>query len=115
MINNVVLVGRVCNDIKLYTTENGFKVANIILAVQRPFKNQDDTYDTDFLDIKVMFATAEISAEYFTKGSIVGVKGRVQAKSYIVDGKKVNGTEIIGERVSFIHMNRKNEEEAETM
>ena len=63
MINNLILVGRVCNDVKLVTTENGYKVATITLAVQRPFKNQEDVYDTDFLDVKVEFSTAEISAE----------------------------------------------------
>lgn len=110
MLNNLVLVGRVCKDIKLNTTENGYKVANILLAVQRPFKNQDDNYDTDFIDVKVEFATAEISAEYLTKGSIIGVKGRVATKTYNIEDKKINAVEVIGERIAFIQINKKQEE-----
>ena len=110
MINNVVLVGRVCKDVTLFTTENGYKVANIVLAVQRPFKSTDDVYETDFIDVKVQFTTAEISAEYITKGSIIGIKGRLASKLFTIGDKKINGIEMIGERVSFIQLAKKNEE-----
>ena len=112
MLNNLILVGRVCEDVKLYTNENGYKVASINLAVQRPFKNQDDVYDTDFIPVKVTFTTAEISSEYLTKGSIVGVKGRVSTKTVEIDGKKIKEIEVIGERVSFISIKPKQEKEA---
>ncbi len=110
MLNNLVLVGRVCNDLKLITTDNGYKVTNITLAVQRPFKSQDDVYETDFFDVKVTFATAEISADYLTKGSIIGIKGRIATKQIVVEGKKMNVVEVIGERVSFIHLHKKNDQ-----
>ena len=112
MLNNLVLVGRVCNDLKLITTDNGYKVTNITLAVQRPFKSQDDVYETDFFDVKVTFATAELSAEYITKGSIIGIKGRLASKQVTIDGKKINTTEVIGERVAFIQI-KKNEQVGE--
>ena len=110
MINNVVLVGRVCNEVNLFTNENGYKAANIVLAVQRGFKNQEDVYETDFIDVKVTFMTAEICAEYITKGSIIGIKGRLATKTLTIGDKKINAIEMIGERVTFIHLLKKNEE-----
>ena len=42
MMNNVVLVGRVVDDPKLVELDTGFKVSNFVLAVQRPFRNENN-------------------------------------------------------------------------
>jgi single-strand DNA-binding protein len=101
MLNQVVLVGRSVDDVKTVTVESGTKVAHVTLAVQRPFKNENGNYDTDF--IKVIFWN--FNAEYASKikkGNPVTVLGRVVTKAAQVDETKVYTLEIIGERLTFI-------------
>ena len=42
MLNNVILVGRVVEDPQLKVLESGYKVANITLAIQKPFRNEEN-------------------------------------------------------------------------
>ena len=51
MLNQVVLVGRLVNDIELNTKENGKTVSSVLLAVGRSFKNVDGIYESDFIRI----------------------------------------------------------------
>lgn len=46
-MNQSLIIGRIVNDPELKETEKG-KVSNITLAVQRPFKNANGEYETDF-------------------------------------------------------------------
>lgn len=51
MINQIILVGRLTGDPEIEEYENGKKRTIINIAVQRQFKNIDNKYDTDFLDV----------------------------------------------------------------
>ena len=109
MLNNLILVGRIVDDVKIATIESGQKVANFTLAVQRPFKNEEDEYDTDFFPVQLWQGVADIARDYCTKGSTVGVKGRLSAKTIDVQGIKVKTLDVIGERIAFINMKREDE------
>ena len=111
MLNNVVIVGRVVEDTKLVTIETGVKVANFVLAVQRPFKNENDEYDSDFIPVQMWHAAADLAFEYCTKGSIIGVKGRIASRTTEVGEKKIKILELVGERIAFISTNKKQEAE----
>lgn len=104
MLNNLILVGRIVEDAKIVTLETGQKVTNIRLAVQRPFKNLEDEYDTDFINVSFWLSSADIAYEYGTKGSIIGVKGRIASKIIEVQGVKINTLDVIGERIAFIQI-----------
>ena len=109
MLNNLILVGRIVDDVKMTIIDSGQKVANFTLAVQRPFKNEDDEYDTDFFPIQLWQGVAEIARDYCTKGSTVGIKGRLSAKTIDVQGLKIKTLDVIGERIAFINMKREEE------
>jgi len=102
-------VGRIVDDVKMTIIDSGQKVANFTLAVQRPFKNEDDEYDTDFFPVQLWQGVADIARDYCTKGSTVGVKGRLSAKTIDVQGIKVKTLDVIGERIAFINMKREEE------
>jgi len=107
MLNNLILVGRLTDDPKIKELEDGVKVCNFVLAVDRPFKNQEtDAYDTDFLNVSVWRGFADAMVQYCKKGSIIGVKGRLASKVNDINGVKVNMIEIIAERISFISLKR---------
>lgn len=46
MLNELVLVGRLANEIRINKTETGKKIGNLTLAVPRSFKNMDGLYET---------------------------------------------------------------------
>ena len=45
MLNELVLVGRLANEIRINKTETGKKIGNLTLAVPRSFKNMDGLYE----------------------------------------------------------------------
>ncbi|MDQ0414198.1 single-stranded DNA-binding protein [Mesobacillus stamsii] len=102
MLNRVVLVGRLTKEPDLRITQNGKSVANFTLAVNRNFKNAQGEQEADFLNV-VQWNGAENTANYLKKGSLAGVDGKVQTRSYEGnDGKRVYVTEILAESVQFL-------------
>lgn len=102
MLNQIVIVGRLVKDPELKETEKGKKVTNITLAVPRSYKNPNGEYDTDFIDCILWTGIAENTAEYCKKGDLLGVKGRVQTRSYEKDEKTNYVTEVVAEKVTFL-------------
>ena len=103
MINQIMLVGRLVKTPELFVTESGKKGSFITLAVGRPFKNQDGTYDTDFIDCSLWSIVAESTAEYCKTGDIVGIRGRIQTRIVEDDaGIKQKIMEIIADKVTFL-------------
>ncbi|WP_163540074.1 single-stranded DNA-binding protein [Gracilibacillus sp. YIM 98692] len=103
MLNRVVLVGRLTKDPDLRYTPSGVAVANFTLAVNRPFSNQQGQRDADFINCVVWRRPAENLANYMKKGSLVGVDGRLQSRSYDdQDGKRVFVTEVVADSVQFL-------------
>ncbi|WP_096437992.1 single-stranded DNA-binding protein [Alteribacter populi] len=103
MINRVVLVGRLTKDPELRYTANGIAVATFTLAVNRPFSNQQGNREADFLNIVVWRKQAENVANYLKKGSMAGVDGRMQSRSYDNnEGRRVFVTEIVADSVQFL-------------
>lgn len=102
-MNKVVLVGRLTKDPELRSTNSGLPVTSFTVAVNRIFKNKDGNYDTDFLNVSIFGKQAENVSKYCSKGSQVGVEGRIQTRSYDAeDGSKRYVTEIIADSVEFL-------------
>lgn len=103
MLNRVVLVGRLTKDPELRYTPNGVAVANFTLAVNRPFSNTEGDREADFINCVVWRKPAENVANFLKKGSLAGVDGRVQTRSYDNnEGRRVYVTEIVAESVQFL-------------
>jgi single-strand DNA-binding protein len=103
MMNRVVLVGRLTKDPELRYTPNGVAVATFTLAVNRSFTNQQGEREADFINCVVWRKPAENVANFLKKGSLAGVDGRVQTRSYDgQDGKRVYVTEVLAESVQFL-------------
>jgi single-strand DNA-binding protein len=104
MINNVTLVGRLTKDIELRYTPEGAAVGSFTLACNRPFKNNGET-KADFVNIVVWRKQAENAANFLKKGSLAGVVGRLQSRSYedsSNNNKRVFVLEVVAESVQFL-------------
>lgn len=101
-MNNVILVGRLTRDPELRTTPNGIATTQITVAMNRP-ANQNGERQSDFINVVVWRRQAENVAKYCTKGSLVGVTGRIQSRSYDAnDGTKRYVTEVVADNVTFL-------------
>ncbi len=110
MINNVVLVGRLTRDPELRRTPQGDAVTSFTLAVNRNFTSRDGQQQTDFINCVVWRKPAENVERYCSKGSLVGVEGRIQTRSYDnAQGQRVYVVEVVCDSVQFLETKPKEE------
>ena len=102
-MNKVELVGRLTRDVEIRTTESGTVTARFSIAVSRRFKNAEGVYEADFINCVAFGKTAEFIGKYFSKGSMIGVTGRIQTGNYTnKDGLKVYTTDVVIEECEFV-------------
>lgn len=102
-MNRVILVGRLTKQPELRYTPSGAAVATFTLAVNRTFTNQAGEREADFLNVVVWRRQAENAANFLGKGSLCGVDGRLQSRSYEnSEGKRQYVTEVVAESVQFL-------------
>lgn len=82
MINRTVLTGRLTRDPELKSTSSGISVTQFTLAVNRQYTNQDGNRSADFISCVAWRKTAENINKFFKKGSLIGIDGRLQSRSY---------------------------------
>lgn len=99
-MNSVIIIGRMATDPEAFTTQSGISRSSFKVAVQRDHKNQNGTYDADFLPVVAWRQAADYVNKYLRKGSRIAVNGSIQTRSYDAqDGSKRYVTEIIADRV----------------
>lgn len=101
-MNRVSLIGRICNDLELKVAEEN-KYLRFTVAINRKSKKEDGTRNVDFISCVAWNKSAEIITEYYHKGSLIGLEGRIQTGSYEQEnGKKIYTTDIIVESFDFL-------------
>lgn len=103
MLNQVVIVGRIVNELVLEENDEGRKYCSMTLAVPRCFKNSDGVYDTDFIKTTVFSNMADTTVEYCKVGDLVGVKGRLACLN------SKNGMSLITEKVTLLSCRKADE------
>ncbi len=102
MINRVILVGRLTKDPMLRKTQTGTSVTSFTVACGRRVAAGQEP-QTDFINCVAWNRTADIVSQYTHKGSLVGVEGRIQSRSYDdAQGKRVYVTEVVCDSVQFL-------------
>ncbi len=102
-MNQLTLVGRLVNDIKLKTLDDGNVVANVTLAVTRDYKNSKGIYETDFIPFQLWNNIAKNALEQCPKGTMMGIKGRIETKT--IKDENGNNKKIqvnVADKVTFI-------------
>lgn len=113
MLNRVILIGRLTRDPELRYTPAGVAVTQFTLAVDRPFTNQQQQREADFINVVTWRQLAETCANYLRKGRLTAVEGRIQTRNYDNnEGKKVYVTEVIADNVRFLESSGGNREES---
>lgn len=103
MINRVVLVGRLTRDPELRKTQSGNSVCSFTVAVDNRQKNPDGTKSASFIPCVAFSQAADSMSKFTRKGSLVGVEGRLNQRSYQrQDGTKATVLEVLCDSVQFL-------------
>jgi single-strand DNA-binding protein len=102
-LNKAMIFGNLTRDPELKSLPSGMQVCSFSIATNRVYKDRDGkrAEQTDYHNIVVFGRQAETSAQYLKKGASAYVEGRLQTRSWEVDGGKQYRTEIIADRVQF--------------
>lgn len=114
-MNLVVLYGRLTKDPELKYSQGGTASCYANIAVNRPMskeKRQEAEANgqptADFIGIKAFGKTAEMLANYFSKGNRIAIEGRITTGSYDKNGQTIYTTDVIVSRVHFIESAKDN-------
>ena len=109
-MNKVQLIGRLTKDPELKITANGISVCSFTVAVNRRYRNPQGEYEADFINCVAWRQAAELIAKHFYKGSMLGIVGSIQTRSYDnKDGTRVYVTEVSVEEVHFVDSKKSTE------
>ena len=98
MLNKAILNGRLTKAAELKQTNSGKSVCSFTIAVDR----SRDREKTDFIPIVAWGKTAEFVNQWFGKGDLITIVGRIEVRNYDdKNGNKRTATEIIAEEVLF--------------
>ena len=98
MLNKAILNGRLTKSPELKQTNSGKSVCGFTIAVDR----NRDREKTDFIPIVAWGKTAEFVNQWFGKGDLITIVGRIEVRTYEdKNGNKRTATEIIAEEVLF--------------
>lgn len=103
-MNKVILVGRITKDPELRNIQSGSSVVNFTIAVNRPVAQNADqnANNADFINCVIWNKQAENLAKYVKQGSLIGVEGRIQTRSYEANGTTRYITEVLCDNVQFL-------------
>ena len=103
--NKVLLMGNLTRDIELRHTTSSQAVANIGLAVNRAWTSREGEKreETTFVDCEAWGRTAEVMAQYLSKGRPVFIEGRLKLDQWQdKDGGNRSKLRVVVENFQFI-------------
>jgi single-strand DNA-binding protein len=105
-LNKVMLIGNLTRDPELRYTPKGTAVADISLAINRVWNNEQNQKqeETIFVDVTLWGRQAELAQQYLTKGRGAYIEGRLQMDTWDdkETGKKRSKLKVIGESLQFL-------------
>lgn len=99
-LNKVMMIGNLTRDPEQRTTAQGTALTKFDIAVNtRRGKDKDEVL---FIRVETWQKTAELAAQYLTKGSQVLVEGRLKSEEYETkDGQKRKDVVIVADNIRF--------------
>lgn len=103
MLNKIVIAGRLAANPELRTTQSGTEVCSVTLAVDRDIKDKTTGERvTDWIPVVAWRGTAKFLNDYFSKGRVAIVEGRLQIRDWEDgDGNKRRVSEVVADNIYF--------------
>lgn len=98
MLNHSVIMGRLAFDPEIRRTNTGKAVCSFTVAVDKPGKDSG----ASFIPCVAWEKTAEFISNYFSKGKLIVLEGRVESRQYETkDGEKRTVVELVASQAHF--------------
>ena len=105
MLNHITIQGRLAKEPEIRRTNSGKAVCSFTIANDKPGKDSG----ASFIDCVAWEKTADFISNYFSKGSMVVLEGRLESRQYETkDGQKRTVHEVVVSQAHFCE--RKKEE-----
>jgi len=102
-VNQVSLIGRTVRDVELQKNPEGRAYADVTIATTRSFKNKaTETYDADFIRVKLWDLEAESVAKNVGKGSAISIQGYIKSKTASSLG--MIAMNVVGDKVATLQL-----------
>lgn len=105
-LNKVMLIGNLTRDPELRYTPKGTAVAEIGLAINRVWNNDQGQKqeETTFVDVTLWSRQAELAQQYLAKGRPVYIEGRLSLDTWDdkATGQKRSKLKVIAENLQFL-------------
>lgn len=108
-MNKVVLIGRFTKDPEIkFTSGKGTSYVKANLAVDKYNKNTGQN-EADFIPVTFWGKQAENVANYQSKGSLIGISGKIHTGNYDAnDGTKRYTFEVVAQEMKFLDSSKGN-------
>jgi len=102
--NRVIFMGNLTRDVELRHLQTGTAVADISLAVNDRRKSASGEWvdEVSFFDVTLWARTAEVAAQYLSKGSPLLVEGRLKQETWEKEGQKRSKVKVICEKMQML-------------
>lgn len=108
MFNTIIISGRITHSLELKTTPNGIPVISFSIANESGYGEEKHT---NFINVVAWRKTAELISKYFSKGSMIGIAGSLQARQYKDrQGNNRTAFEVVASGVQFMESKKAAEE-----
>lgn len=103
MLNKIILMGRLGRDPEVRYTQSGTPMASFSLAVDRDFVDQSTgRRATDWIEVAAWNAKAKFVQQYFRKGQLAVVEGRLRIRDWTdKEGAKRRTAEVVADQIYF--------------
>ena len=109
-MNVIAITGNICKDLELNYTKNNKSVLENTLAVNKGIKNDDGTYDVDFINFVCFEKKADYLKNYAKKGNKLEITGKLRTDNWKDDeGKNHNKVYVVADSVKILTSNREAE------
>lgn len=112
-LNMVQICGRLTRDPEVKTTPNGKQVSSFVVATNYSYKNQaigEKVEEVEFHNVVAFARTAEVIAQYFSKGDEIYIQGRLKTDKWEdKEGRQHQRTQIIADKFEFGQKSKSNQ------
>jgi single-strand DNA-binding protein len=100
-LNRAMLIGNITRDPELKYTPKGTALLRFTIATNRSMQNEDGSYKDmpTFHTIIAWSKLAERMAKVLEKGKKVYIEGRIENRSYEVEGQKKFTSEVVADNI----------------
>ena len=102
MYNYFMFIGRLVKKPEIVNFDDGRRVVNVSIAMNRPFKNIKGEFETDFFTVPFWDFLVDFVVENVKVGEYIGIKGRIQTTpNKLENGYVLSTPSLVGEKLMF--------------